>query len=91
MQITSEDTEKLRELEESLWRSETRYNKEYMDNILAPGFFEFGRSGRIHKREDTLSAPTEEINAKLPLKDFNIHAISKDVVLVTYVIEVPFG
>lgn len=82
--------ETFRNLEESLWRTETRFNKEYMNRILAPGFFEFGRSGRIYSREEILAAPPQEINARLPLKDFKVHPISADIVLVTYQSEVTY-
>ena len=59
-----------------------------MNRILSPDFFEFGRSGRIYKREETLAVPSQNINAELPLKDFKIHPISKDVVLITYISKV---
>lgn len=88
MDITKEDFAKLKELEESLWRPETRFDHEYMNRILAPDFFEFGRSGRIYSREDTLNATGQEINAKLPLRNFKIHQIDTNVVLVTYISEV---
>lgn len=91
MQISQEDFEILRGLEESLWRSDTRFDLEYMNKILSPDFFEFGRSGRIYRREDTLSAPAQEINARLPLKDFTAHTVSDGVVLVTYKSEVTSG
>ena len=89
--ITKEDAKNLQELEESLWRPETRFDDEYMNRILAPDFFEFGRSGRIYNREDTLSAPPQEINATLPLRDFVAHAITENVVLATYLSEVKEG
>ncbi|HUI31881.1 MAG TPA: DUF4440 domain-containing protein [Candidatus Acidoferrales bacterium] len=88
MQISREDFEAVKELEESMWRSETRFDRDYMERVLSPDFFEFGRSGRVYKREDTLAAPAQKINAKLPLKDFRIHPITEDVVLVTYITEV---
>lgn len=88
MEITQKDAEQLRELEESLWRSEKRFDHEYMNRVLAPDFFEFGRSGRIYTREETLSAPVQDINSKFPLRDFAIHNIATNVVLVTYVSEV---
>ncbi len=80
----------LKDLEESLWRTETRFDRSYMEKVLAPDFFEFGRSGNRYSREDILSQPMEEINAKLPLKDFKIHEIASDVVLVTYISEVTY-
>ena len=88
MQISNDDFDRLKELEESLWITETRFNKEFMERILSPDFFEFGRSGRVYKREETLSVPSQEIHAKLPLKDFQAHFITEDVILVTYISEV---
>lgn len=90
MQITNEDFEKIKTLEESLWIAKTRFDYNYMDNILSPNFFEFGRSGNIYKREETLSAPMQEINANLPLKDFKLHSITNDIILVTYISEVQY-
>ena len=88
MEVARQDLEELQRLEESLWVSETRFNREYMEGIFARDFFEFGRSGRIYDREFALSAPAQEINAKLPLRNFNAHRISDNVVLVAYVSEV---
>lgn len=82
------DYETLRLLEESLWIASTRFDLEYMDKILATDFFEFGRSGRIYKREDTLDVTPQEIIATLPLKNFAIHPIDENTVLITYVSEV---
>ena len=90
MQISNEDFEKLKQLEESLWITEMRFDNQYMDSILSPSFFEFGRSGKTYKREEALSAPFSEINARLPLKDFKIHLITEDVALVTYISEVQY-
>lgn len=89
-QINNADYKRLRELEESLWISKTRFDFDYMNRILAPDFFEFGRSGRIYKREDTLTVNPQEISASLPLQDFAIHYISPDVVLVTYISKVKY-
>lgn len=80
----------LQQLEESLWRGETRFDTEYMHRVLSPDFFEFGRSGRIHKRADTLAHKSEPINATFPLKNFTVHEITADVVLITYVSEVQY-
>jgi hypothetical protein len=86
----NQDVDTLRELEESLWRSETRFDPAYMDRILAPDFFEFGRSGRTYTREDILAGPAHEIDARLPLEGFTVHPIASDVFLVTYVSEVAY-
>ncbi len=88
MRVRDEDVEELRQLEESLWRSETRFDREYMDRVLAHDFVEFGRSSRIYQRQDTLAVPWQETMANLPLKNFDAHFIDTNVVLVTYVSEV---
>ena len=90
MALNNYDFQKLQELEESLWKRETRFNEAYMRSILAEDFFEYGRSGKIYNIDVSLSAPDQEINAKLPLKDFSIHEIDEKVVLITYISEVQY-
>ncbi len=74
----------LRRLEESLWREETRFDRDYMDRILASYFVEFGRSGKVWTRKDTLRTPRRKIGARLPLARFSIRMITEDVALITY-------
>ena len=88
MKTSDKDYQELKKLEESLWIPETRFDNNYMEKILAPDFFEFGRSGKIYARLDALSHKYQEINAKVPLKNFAIHSVSKDTVLTTYISEV---
>ncbi len=88
MLIPKSDADELRELEESLWRTETRFDRAYMDRVLSPDYLEFGRSGKVYTREEVLGVPSQEIEARLPLRNFKVHPISEDVVLVTYVSEV---
>lgn len=75
-------------MEESLWDVKTRFDFSYMNSILTDDFFEFGRSGRVYKREDLLDTEIEAFCAKLPLINFSIHFINLNVVLITYVTEV---
>lgn len=89
-QVSPQLFEKLKQLEESLWIAETRFNRAYMESVLAPDFFEFGRSGCTYTREETLSAPAGEIHARLPLRDFKVTLITPDVMLVTYISEVQY-
>jgi len=74
----------LRRLEESLWREETRFDRDYMDGLLSAGFIEFGRSGKIWTREATLTTPKRKIGARIPLPKFRVRMITGDVALVTY-------
>jgi hypothetical protein len=85
MEISSQDFEALRLLEEGLWRAHVRFDLEKMDRILAPDFFEFGRSGRAYERADTLGIQASQIKAKLPLPDFKVRLLDPDVAQATYV------
>ena len=82
--MASDHEAELRRLEESLWRAVTRFDRSYMDEILAADFFEFGRSGRVWSREDVLSSPSTALNAQLPLPHFRVKMVSDEVALVTY-------
>ncbi len=85
MEFSEQDRQYLERLEEGLWRAETRFDRAWMERVLAPGFFEFGRSGRIYSREDTLGIPARPIEARLPLSDFSVRPLSPDVAQVTYI------
>jgi hypothetical protein len=91
MTLSADEQDQLRLLEESLWRGETRFNRDHMNELLAPDFLEFGRSGRVYRREDILDVPPQPIDATLPLPKFAVQPITADVVLVTYVSEVTYG
>lgn len=84
MEFGEHDRRELELLEEGLWRAETRFERAWMERVLAPGFFEFGRSGRVYSREDTLGIPARPIDARLPFKDFDVHLLSPDIAQVTY-------
>jgi len=84
--------EEIRRLEESLWRTDTRFDKALMDATFAPDFFEFGRSGRTYSRAEILFDEREcyEIEATLPLPEFHARLLSEDVIQTTYISEVVY-
>ena len=84
LQLTQTDRDLLQRLEEDLWRAETRFDIPYMEQLFAEDFFEFGRSGRVYRREDTLSVPRQPIEAVLPLPDFDARRLTEDIAQVTY-------
>lgn len=90
MNQNKNDFEILKELEESLWRSETRFNLEFQEKVFAHDFFEFGRSGRTYARDQMIRTDSTPILAKLPLENFKIHVLDEKNVLVTYVSEVHY-
>jgi ribonuclease HI len=76
--------QEFRDLEESMWRAETRFDRGYLERVLHPDFSEFGRSGRIWTRAETIGMESGEIDAVLPLSDFTVSQLGEDTVLVTY-------
>jgi hypothetical protein len=84
MELSREDRDTLQRLEEDLWRAETRYDDRYMRDVMAPDFLEFGRSGRVYRREDSLVVPRRPIDAVLPLPGFSARLLHHDVAQVTY-------
>jgi hypothetical protein len=90
MKANGSDWEELRALEQSLWRAETRFDRILMEKTFAQDFYEIGRSGRIHTRQDCLDLSPEPIEALLPLADFRVRLISADVAQVTYTSHVTY-
>ena len=84
MELSRHDRDALQRLEEELWREETRYDERRMREIIAPDFLEFGRSGRVYRRDDTLAVPRRPLEAVLPLPDFAARLRHPDVAQVTY-------
>jgi len=84
VELSQSDREALERLEGELWRAATRFDRAYMGQVIAQDFFEFGRSGRVYDRHETLSVPPEPIEARLPLQNFRARLIAPDVAQVTY-------
>ncbi len=84
LELSAADRQMLRQLEESLWREETRFDPAFMDRLLAADFLEFGRSGRVYDRAETLASSRRLISAVIPLPEFQARLIAPEVALVTY-------
>jgi hypothetical protein len=84
MEISSQDRETLELLEEELWREETRFDTQRMNELIANDFFEFGRSGRVYQTQGTLSLTGQTIDAVLPLPEFHVRPIDENTAQVTY-------
>jgi hypothetical protein len=91
MTLSQRDRDTLQRLEEELWREETRFDIGRMEQLLAPDFVEFGRSGRVYRREDTLAVPRGPIDAVLPLPGFRVRSLSPEIAQVTYDSAVTYG
>ena len=84
MEISSEDRKTLERLEEELWCEETRFDMQRMNELIANDFFEFGRSGRVYQRQDTLAVAGQTIDAVFPLPDFQVRLLDENIAQVTY-------
>lgn len=76
--------DELRALEESLWRSGTRFDRAHMEAVLADDFTEVGRSGRVWTRAQVLDMPAVELTVELPLPGFAVRLLVDGVALATY-------
>jgi hypothetical protein len=74
----------LEQLETQLWQAETRFDMNFMKQVLAEDFFEFGMSGRIYRRHEILEIPYQPIEAVMPLPGFRVCMLSNDTAHVTY-------
>jgi hypothetical protein len=84
MELDRTDRQLLERLEEELWREATRWDRVRMNDVFADDFFEFGRSGRVYGRDETLSAAAAPIEARFPLENFSARLLAPDVAQVTY-------
>jgi hypothetical protein len=81
--LSSDTVYRLVELEQSMWRAETRFDRAYMLRTLTPDFHEFGRSGRTYDLDEILKIEGETIVADLG--PMTVSEIAPGVALVTYV------
>ena len=91
MELSREDRALIERLEEELWREETRFDPSRMHEVMAPDFIEFGRSGRVYRREDVLAVLRGPIEAQFPLPDFQVRLLTPDVAQATYNSAVKLG
>jgi hypothetical protein len=82
--LSLEDQAALIELEESMWREETRFDLVFQEQRFASDFVEFGRSGRTYTREQIIRTEASPIQAKLPLPNLQVRALDVNTVLITY-------
>jgi hypothetical protein len=73
------------DLETSLHRRAVRNSPEAVAALLADDFVEFGLSGRVHDKAETIGLLRMDTdNGPVAVKDFVVRQLSPTVVLVTY-------
>lgn len=83
--------EALLRLETLLLRPHVRRSRERLEELLAPGFLEFGASGRVFTREEIVEALPNEPHTERLIVDFAARELAPGLVLVTYRAERPGG
>ncbi|MGE5380785.1 MAG: DUF4440 domain-containing protein [Methylocystaceae bacterium] len=76
--------EQLQKLEEQLLRQETRQTASTLDKPIGDSFMEFGSSGTIYNKEQTIEAMQAHTANKRIITDFEIRVLAPEVVLATY-------
>jgi hypothetical protein len=89
--LTSEDRAALIELEESMWRAETRFDLAFQEQRFAHDFVEFGRSGRTYTRQQIIRTDSSPIQARLPLPNLQVRVLDVNTVQLTYDSEVIYN
>ena len=84
MSVEAAVVAEIRGLEERLLRPEVRASPSMVAELLADDFLEFGRSGRIFDREQTIKLLREEATPRLSLDHFQARLLAEGVVLATY-------
>jgi hypothetical protein len=82
--LSAEDQEELQRLEEALWQQSTRFDLGFQEARFAQDFFEFGRSGRVYRRDEVISTDSAPILAKLPLENLRFRVLDVNTVQLTY-------
>jgi hypothetical protein len=82
MEISSEDREQLEHLEQELWYPDIDTKR--LHELLAEDFFEFGRSGRVWYKKDTITTVPQIKDTIFPLPELHIRLLHQDIAQVSY-------
>jgi hypothetical protein len=83
--MQQEQIDLFKDLETRLHKKEVRNSREQVGTLLADDFMEFGKSGRVYHKQDTLDGlEREQIDLEIEVADFNTKELATEVVLVTY-------
>jgi hypothetical protein len=77
-------TRHLLDLEQQLLEPEIRTTPEKLDRLLAEDFFEYGSSGKVFTKQDSVGSGNGLSVRKMTLTDFNINILAPNVTQTTY-------
>ena len=76
--------EHLISLEEKLLNPAIRKSVEEVSQLLADDYMEFGGSGKVYNKKDTIEALQKEPAGQISAHDFKINLLTPEVALLTY-------
>ena len=82
--LSAEDFSQLQKLEAAMWQAESRFDPVFQEKYFADDFFEFGRSGKIWTRTESILHQPHVIDCMLPLPNFQARMLAPGVVQITY-------
>jgi hypothetical protein len=81
----NELTQQFYDLETTLLKPEVRSSREKLDELLADDFMEFGSSGSVYRKPNTLANLTTNIDKVVyEVSDFEAKELSENFVLTTF-------
>ena len=85
MDISTEESEQLRQLETELLQTDTRHSPDRLATLLADEFLEYGATGKRYNKAETIKALVgSQTKEKITLKHFTARRLAKNLALVTY-------
>lgn len=84
MKNPDEISETIKLLEKRLLQPEIRHSTEDVSEMLSDDFIEFGSSGHIYSKKQSIEGLQNEDSVRISISDFKATILSPDVVLVTY-------
>lgn len=90
MRIYGDELSELQALEQALHRPDVRRSRSQVEALLDPDFVEFGASGAVYARSQTvesLAQETADADGQVTSSDYTLQRISDDAFLLTYEIQ----
>ena len=75
----------LYELETSLFKGEYLSNKEYLEGIFHDDFMEYGKSGLVYYKEDTIKSLYNIGDRDIKIEEFTYNKIDNNTYIVHYI------
>ena len=83
--LPKEVEEQFYALETSLFKAEYLSDRDYLENIFHDNFMEYGKSGLVYRKKDTIDSLYNAGNRDITIEDFTCEKIDDKTYIVHYV------